>query len=154
MVNRPLHGLPSFFSYQCLKELGRGHFLPQFLHTCLCRTGNVPKWQNMKKTISTNGRARLKSPGPIRIRFLQTGNTCQSWTKEVPNSVDPGNPIMHGQYGGPGGEAPGCFRVLGTTSKFDGNSLSLQCKDRASDLLPPLSLRPNFRLIPYRELHT
>ncbi len=26
---------------------------------------------------------------------------------------------------------------LGTTSKFDGNSLSLQCKDRASDPLPP-----------------
>ena len=36
--HRPLHGLPSFFSYLCLKELGREHFRSRFLHTCLCRT--------------------------------------------------------------------------------------------------------------------
>ena len=50
-LNRPLHGLPSFSSYQCLKELGREHFRSRFLHTCLCRTGRVPKWQTMKKPI-------------------------------------------------------------------------------------------------------
>ncbi len=34
--------------------------------------------------------------------------------------------------------------LLGTTSKFRGNSLSLQCKDRAVYPLPPLSLQTNF----------
>ena len=53
-IHRPLHGLPSFFSYQCLKELGREHFRSRFLHTCLCRTGRVPKWQTMKKSIGKN----------------------------------------------------------------------------------------------------
>ena len=53
--NRPLHGLPSFFSYLCLKELGWGHFRSRFLHTCLCRTGHVPKWPTMKKPMAWVG---------------------------------------------------------------------------------------------------
>ena len=36
----------------------------------------------------------------------------------------------------------------GTTSKFDGNSLSLQCKDRSLYPLPRLSLQPNLYSLP------